>query len=249
MLANERKFGIYAALLSALVVFLMLIPAVSQGLLNGGVLRLGLLCIFVAGLFTVTREKPMRRLALPLLVLVVLSEGADYFTEVQGISTTRLGLDAFFLAFTAVAQLHALLQQRRVTADTVFGGINVYLLIACSYMLLHALLEALDPGAYRVGDVSLAQYYIAHGNPSHGFATLIYFSFVTITTLGYGDIVPVSSTAKMLTSSEALVGQIYLATFIARLVALHTAGYGREAAAPSPQTDGIDSARAEGSDP
>jgi hypothetical protein len=53
---------------------------------------------------------------------------------------------------------------------------------------------------------------------------MLYFSFVTLTTLGYGDIVPVSGAAKMLASGEALFGQIYLAVFIARLVALHVAG-------------------------
>jgi voltage-gated potassium channel Kch len=70
--------------------------------------------------------------------------------------------------------------------------------------------------------VALSEHAVAT-DPSEAFATMLYFSFVTITTLGYGDIVPVSGAAKILSSGEALFGQIYLAVFIARLVALHVA--------------------------
>jgi len=52
-------------------------------------------------------------------------------------------------------------------------------------------------------------------------ATAIYFSFVTLTTLGYGDITPVSMPARMLTTAEALIGQLYLVILVARLVGLH----------------------------
>ena len=58
----------------------------------------------------------------------------------------------------------------------------------------------------------------------HRTASSLYFSFVTLTTLGYGDMTPVTITARMLTAAEALIGQMYLTVLVARLVALHIAG-------------------------
>jgi len=234
---EDREIGPYAVLLGALVFFLMLIPFVSGGMLGFIMLRLGLMCVFVAGLIVATAERPLRRVALPLLVVVIISEATDYFVEGRS-SPVRLGISAFFLFFTAFAQLHGLLRQKRVTADTILGGINVYLLIACAYMLLYELLEKLAPGSFLIGDLTLAQYYLQAADRTDGISTLIYFSFVTITTLGYGDIVPVSSTAKLIASSEALFGQIYLVTFIARLVSLHGAAKGESSRASTDKQEG-----------
>jgi len=236
---EDREFGPYAVLLGALVFFLMMIPIVSGGVFGATLLRIGLMCVFVAGLIVATAERPLRRFAYPLLVVVIAVEATDYFVE-RHISPARFGMSSFFLFFTAFAQLHGLLRQQRVTADTILGGINVYLLIACAYMLLYMMLEALAPGSFRVGDLSLAQYYLGGNDRSDGISTLIYFSFVTITTLGYGDIVPVSSAAKMIASSEALFGQIYLVTFIARLVSIYGVAQGSSTLTPMESRDPSD---------
>ena len=72
--------------------------------------------------------------------------------------------------------------------------------------------------------------YTATGGGTLGFGTMLYFSFVTIATLGYGDIVPVTSYARSLATMEAVLGQIYLVTIVARLVSL--LGMGRLSPAP-----------------
>lgn len=220
---RERVLGPYTVLLISLLAFVLLTPFVSDR--ESGVLlvRVAFSTILLAGFYVAYGRRSLRRLAVPAILFGIGVEWLTYFLRLPAGTHVRLLMDAILFLLVAVAQLYAVLQQRRVSADTVVGGINAYLLIAISFMLIHALLEVLEPGAYRTGGRTLAEYVLG-AEHSEGFATMLYFSFVTITTLGYGDITPVSAAAKLAASVEALFGQIYLATFIARLVALYVAG-------------------------
>jgi voltage-gated potassium channel Kch len=83
----------------------------------------------------------------------------------------------------------------------------------------YGLIELLRPGSLKLPSV----------DPVAGpRAMLQYFSFVTITTVGYGDIYPVSPLARATAATEALLGQLYLVVLVARLVGLHTAQEARE---------------------
>ena len=98
-------------------------------------------------------------------------------------------------------------KSHRITSDIIVGGICIYLLIGVLWTIFFTLLIDVDANA------------VAH----KGVQSLYYFSFTTLTTLGYGDIVPASDFAKVLTTMEAIIGQIYLTVFVARLVGLHIA--------------------------
>ena len=109
--------------------------------------------------------------------------------------------------FVVIHLLRWLFSVERVNADTVKGGICVYILIGLTWMALYRLLYELDPTSFSVQFANAWK--------------LLYFSFTTLTTVGYGDITPVSSFAMMLTNLEAIVGQLFLTIFVARLVGLH----------------------------
>lgn len=96
---------------------------------------------------------------------------------------------------------------KKVDADTIKGGICVYLLLGITWMGIYRLVYEFDPYAFSVQFGATWEF--------------MYFSFTTLTTLGYGDITPVSSFAMMLTNLEAMAGQLFLAIFVARLVGLH----------------------------
>ncbi len=220
---QERVLGPYSVLLISLLAFVLMVPFVSEGTAGNFLVRIGFSAILLAGFYVARGRRSLRRSAFAVIVIGLGVEWLTYFLRLPAGPQIRLLLDAILFMLVAAVQLYAILGQRRVSADTVVGGINAYLLIAISFMLIHALLELVEPGAYRMGDATLAEYVFGAGR-SESFATMLYFSFVTITTLGYGDIVPVSGAAKLAASCEALFGQIYLATFIARLVALYVAG-------------------------
>ncbi len=125
-----------------------------------------------------------------------------------------------FLAVTAVAILHTILEEKSVTLDTIFGGICVYLLMGVGWAEAYELLESLHPGSFDLSRVVASP-------PIREGMLFAYFSFVTLTTLGYGEIVPMTAQAQSLVILEAVAGPLFLAIFIARLVGLHMASQRR----------------------
>jgi hypothetical protein len=99
-----------------------------------------------------------------------------------------------------------------ITGDRIRGAIAAYLLIGLVWVFAYRLVDYLSPGALSIGPLSKV--------PGHGAQTVAYFSFVTLTTVGYGDITPVHPAARVLAIAEALVGQLYPAILIGRLVSL-----------------------------
>jgi len=104
-----------------------------------------------------------------------------------------------------------------VTFDRILGAIALYVLIGVVWAEAYQLISIHVPGAYAG---------IADDTDSMDRSSWIYFSFVTLTTLGYGDITPVAHAARSLAILEALIGQLYPAIVLARLVSLHVAGGG-----------------------
>ncbi|MEM9265115.1 MAG: potassium channel family protein [Cyanobacteria bacterium P01_F01_bin.13] len=100
----------------------------------------------------------------------------------------------------------------KVTIDTVRGGISVYMLIGFVWALLYGIVNTLDANAF-------SQPLIRPGS----YLRTIHFSFTTLTTLGYGDIVPLSEVAQVLTNLEAIVGQMYSSVLIAILIGSYLA--------------------------
>ena len=108
-----------------------------------------------------------------------------------------------------------LFRQREVTTNMIFGAVVAYLLAAVGFAYLYEVLELLQPGAFSgIPDGASPQ---ALGD------ALLYFSLVTLTTVGYGDILPASSLARPLAVLEGVFGTLYLAVMIARLVGLNIA--------------------------
>jgi hypothetical protein len=105
----------------------------------------------------------------------------------------------------------AVFEPGRITYHRVVGAILLYLTIGLVFVALYTLVGALSPNAFNGLTVAARV-----SMPSD----LIYFSFVTLTTLGYGDIVPVDPVARSLSNIEAILGQLYPATLLARLVSL-----------------------------
>jgi hypothetical protein len=97
-----------------------------------------------------------------------------------------------------------------ITGDRVRGAIAAYLLLGLIWTFAYVLVERFSPGAIQASG----------GSASNNNAHFAYYSFVTLTTLGYGDIVPVHPLARALALGEALVGQLYPAILIGRLVSL-----------------------------
>jgi hypothetical protein len=120
-------------------------------------------------------------------------------------------------------------RQESVETDTIIGGVVVYLMLGVAFAGLYQLVEFLAPGSFVVSNPEAGNW--GPWEPEPGvYPRLFFFSFVTLTTLGYGDLVPAGETAGALTSFEAVTGSLYLTILISRLVGLHIAGSREKAA-------------------
>ena len=105
------------------------------------------------------------------------------------------------------------LRAREVTTNTILGSVCVYLLLALAWAVSYVLLQAFDGNAFSLPASDAAR--TQRGHLVGDMSTFVYYSFVTLTTMGYGDILPVSHTARGLATCEAVVGQIYLTVLVA----------------------------------
>lgn len=122
--------------------------------------------------------------------------------------------------FSTGSLLGHILSRHTVTVDTLAGSVCVYLQLALVWSIVFYFIETLIPGSFNFVAEPLTG---AERSRDH-FEQFTYYSFVTLTTLGYGDVLAVSAPARNLSFLEAAVGQIYLAVLVARLLGLHLAG-------------------------
>ncbi len=116
-----------------------------------------------------------------------------------------------FYAFTTLIVLGYVLRGQRVTEDKLYGAISVYLLIGITFSALFIMIERAAPGSF------FSPAGMGHRGPM-GWSDLLYFSFVTLTTAGYGDIIPATASAKSVCILESSTGVLYIAVLVSRLV-------------------------------
>jgi len=159
---------------------------------------------------------------------------------VPGDLTTYLKLVltlAFFL-YVALAIFRHVLHAHEVDISTIFAAVSVYFMLAYIWATCYALLELASPGSISITALGTETGFDRIA--SSGYLT--YFSFVTLTTLGYGDVTPASDFARVLAVNEAALGQLFLVVLVARLVGLHTAqDYGQHQAEKAQSIEKSDS--------
>jgi voltage-gated potassium channel Kch len=122
------------------------------------------------------------------------------------------GLGAVFVAFVIWHLLEFILRSPQVDAEVMCAGIGAYLMLGLLWMFAYSLIWRINPGAFA----------FSTGSTVMKGSTALYFSFITLTTVGYGDITPVSRVARMLAAAEAMTGTLFIAVMISRLVSLYS---------------------------
>ena len=167
--------------------------------------------IFIAIILAIRSKRSQLIIASFLAVPLILSTWSFYFVELRSISLMTRIFGALFFGYSVINILHIVVQSEEVTKETIFAAIVAYLLIAMMWAFLYMILELMIPGSFVFPDKSFRAETMQFE----------YFSFVTITTLGYGDIIPLSNKASALALLEALIGQVYLVVLVAWLVGMH----------------------------
>ena len=203
--ASDRGLSIFSVLL--LVVIFVLPPLVAPGVgrsLPGDVLNALLL---VSGVLGLTEKRRTRLLLLPVACVAIAVDFGSWILPVP--MPWVLGTSLASLLVFLVVVLTQTLRAGPITFPRIQGAIGAYLLLGVLWAHAYALVASLRPGALS-GPLSAAD----------GPRAFYYFSFVTLTTVGYGDILPVHPVARSLAMLEAVTGPLYLAILIARLVSL-----------------------------
>ncbi|UCF34649.1 MAG: hypothetical protein JSV78_04955 [Phycisphaerales bacterium] len=220
--------GTFIPLLAGLVLMLVLAPLLDEIPIASTLL---VSVILLTGIFTVYRNPRLRIAVTAGLVVALLLRWLAYSfgSEHETILVFAHLVVSSYFAFIGVIVVASVLGHREVTHNTLIGAVCGYLLIAYVFAYGYATLEAATPDApFLAGQSSDVA---DPGRFGRTGGELLYFSFVTLTTLGYGDIHPVSPIARSLSILEVLCGQLYLAAFIARLISLLR---GRDAPAGEP---------------
>ena len=171
-------------------------------------------------IFAVSSVSEKRRLLLVFSVLAISAISAmwyAYWFPGYSIAVAANLIDLLFLILVVAAILAHVFSSRRITRETIAGAICAYLLIGAMWANVFSIVENVTPGSFA--DNSIEADAASGPEPIRDQANrFTYFSFVTLTTLGYGDITPLTQPAKNLAALEAIFGQLYLAVLIARLV-------------------------------
>jgi hypothetical protein len=158
-------------------------------------------------------------LGLPVIAVRIFGAHAEELSRF-GIAVVIVPTLMFF-SYLVLHILADVLRGRRLTAEKIIGAVVAYLLIGMTWSLAYMLVEVVQPGSFRLPEDVLA---LLASNPQESpWSVFVYYSFVTLTTLGYGDITPVGTMARTLSWMESVVGPLFLAILIARLVAIQVA--------------------------
>ena len=222
---SRHPFGVLL-----LALFLMLVLAPSTSLFGKwipnfhGMVTLAPLSLFVIGASMLTLWKRAhhhaRHMFAGAVVLVVLVLGS-VLTHHKWIPI-QLIIQILFLGYVLGIVVRSVFKAKIVTSDILCGAVSVYLLVGVLAGLMFVLIEYYAPGSFRVSNWTTdaaAQQASFIEDPGW----LVYFSFVTLTTVGYGDVLPASAVARSASVLVAVIGQVILMVQIARLVGMHVA--------------------------
>ncbi|MDJ0651073.1 MAG: ion channel [Xenococcaceae cyanobacterium MO_188.B19] len=205
----------YSQLLSIIILFFIVGPA-----FDGITGRIIIGVVFFGTIVSIIRTFNLKkRFLFMLLILIGAAFSLDIYTSIQEdlVENEFLGLAVTIIyslvILTALITINRkIFSVKKVNGDTIKGGISVFFLIGIFWSLLYTMVYYFDANAFSQSI-----------DPLNVIDSMFYFSFTTLTTLGYGDLTPVNSVAKTLANLEAVTGMLYPSIFIARLVGLYTA--------------------------
>jgi 4-amino-4-deoxy-L-arabinose transferase-like glycosyltransferase len=206
-------------LVSLFVLLFVLYPFVEPNTITHYLLDILSLLILISGAYSVSDRRGVLLLCIGLAVVSFALQILLYLSPDRLLLVLRVASLMLFLGVVTGAVLYKVLRKGRVTAHRVGGAIAVYLMLGLLWASAYSLVFIHDPESFDLGRPIEATDELSEIQ-TQGTGRLVYFSFVTMTTLGYGDVTPRSEIAGSLAILQALTGQIYLAVILARIVSL-----------------------------
>lgn len=210
LLRQYRFYYLFVALLLTIIIA----PLLADFKILRIVFDAFLTMIFIFGCFAVSRSRYVPWIAFFLSVPMLLSVWLSYFGwdfNLLVLVGNIFGILYFGLISSVI--LAYIFSIKKVSNDIIIAALVVYLLLGILWGFSYEVIDLLQPGSFRAPEGLLGQ----------GGSGFTYYSFITLTTIGYGDITPVTGIARSFSQLEGIVGQSYMAVLVARLVGLHVA--------------------------
>ena len=194
-------------LLLSLLLAILLTPVLDRD----GWRRLVLAVVtFIPVVVSTVRLSQVKVWVWPSVVLILINVtfvvAGNTFTS-RALTGIRWGSLAAFFALTAAGLFSYLRSSRIVTQAHLYTAVNIYLLLGLLWASLYLAIDAFFPGSIQMGS-----------HPAERDTDLLYFSLITLSTIGYGDIVPLSGEVRILSALEGVTGVLYIAVTVALLV-------------------------------
>ena len=204
---SEQRF---LFLLISILLLLLLSPFLRGFLSIKIMLDIFFSLVFISAVNAISSNKRNLVILSVLAIPMLLSIWIGHFIEIQGLSITGSFSGIIFFIYLIITLLRHVFRQERINREVIFAAIVVYLLMGVLWAYVYGTIESIQPNSFsRIKDTMGDQRYL-----------FLYYSFVTLTTLGYGDISPITPVASSMAILEAIIGQLYLVVQIAWLVGL-----------------------------
>jgi Ion channel len=196
-------------LLVLLLVFLILNPLLEKDQLGEAVLLFSMYATLISAIRALSERTRVRWPAALLAAFSILAMTSAHFYPLRPLVIVNWAILAVFFALVSVGLFAYLGRPGAVTDDRIFVSVSLYLLLGMLWFSLYNMLEAIHPGSF-----------VQASTPASSLprGSMIYLSLATLTTLGYGDIVPMTPISRMVAALEAVAGVLYIAITVARLV-------------------------------
>jgi Ion channel len=214
--ATEGVFRYSVAhFLIALIVLFLTVPLVDEFIAGELVESVLITLVLVSAVVAVGGRRGSLIVGLVLVAPAVVAKWLDHLWPGHVPPEVTQATAIVFLSYVTFRLFHFILTAPRVDSEVLCAAVAVYLILGLTWGFAYILVASLNPGAFAFTVAS-------DPRPAMVRFQALYFSFVTLTTVGYGDIVPVSKAARLLAISESTAGVFFGTILIARLVALYS---------------------------
>jgi hypothetical protein len=211
----NAKFSWSSILTVTVFLFTFIVPVLPEGWGKTPV-RLSLTLVFIAAVLSVDKRK---RIYLYLALGAIFLEWLSLFFELWFLVNASKLLNILFFFIVAFTLIRQVATAKIVTSKEILESISGYLLLGIIYSIVISVIMQNDPGAYNL----VREQGTGLGTVSN-LSTSLYYGFITLASLGYGDIVPLEPYTRSLASLICISGQLYIAIIISLLVGKYASG-------------------------
>ena len=212
--------AVLAGLFFSLLFFLMSYPLIADQTLGTLLLDVVFSALLITSAYAVSHNRKVLIVAVILALPTFSLWWSVRATDATEIVLASLAMSVVFFLFIITVILRNIARSDKVSVGTIYGVMSVYLLIGVAWSFLYAIVELATPGAFDFGALAPTADSSAERGELRFFS---YYSLVTLSTLGYGDITPLTPLARSLSALEAITGQLYIAVLIGFMVGTHIA--------------------------